>query len=551
LAACSVLLYFLSTDIAEPFWGLHDFNSADHGQFARVILRFPVSMHRFLPTYALGREPTAVVHHYIHHPPLISSLVALSMAIFGDHEWAVRLVPIACSLASLLLLMRLLRERYDEVVAVLGGLLFAILPIGAYFGRMANHEAPMLCFSLLAIWGWNGLRNGPMRTDDSVDPASIRAGHVQASRQWLHPCATPPRRIAFITGMFLALYSGWAAVLVVAGIGADALIRRRVITRGALLTALLPPMFVLGVLYIHLVGLGGGGRWDLPLIVLRARVHGDGADAIPFRETAKVLLENTELNFTWPGIALIAAGLLASIRQLLKPSGRTDAPVATARASPCSPGPLWILALAGAAYLGLIHQARIHHYWWFMCWPAGAMFGAIGLLRIKAWATRIHPVIGRVALAGLAVVTAWFAVRNTEFCYAVVTPLEQEMVLSWQRLKAEIGPDAAIQLGDPLVKEQNYGGVRHWWWGRPASAYYLDRPCVYSATLDDIRARASAYPWLAIWRRHADERGLTDALKSEGCREIVLGAFVLFDLSPLARPAASRETEITAVNVSE
>lgn len=522
LILLALLAASLLRDIHEPFWGLHDFNTADHAQFARAMRRLPPSFHKFLPTYAVGPRQPDEEHHYAHHPPLITWLVAASQTAFGDAEWTARLPPILCSLAGMILLMRLVREFHGDATAVLVGAIYAVLPIGAYFGRMANHEAPTLFFSLLAMWGWAGVayRN-------RLDAAPVTAPRESASPPI---AATAARRAALFVGLAGAIYSGWPGVLMALGTAVDALrLRRRAaITSATLALVLLVPAASLGLLLIHLIEGGVGGRWDLLPALLSARWRGEGAEPISAGQIAGTLWSHTIQNFTWPGLALIAAffvgrffGGLTS-RGVSVPPGHAQAP---------TPAPIWILAFSGAAYLCLVHQARVHHYWWFQCWPAAAYFAARGLFVAGDAAARLF----RRATASRAVQTLGLGATivcgllNTDVYFHHVDYPPNE-VYFWNDLSRAIGPHTPVILRQDIRKRQRYGSYEHWWWAAPATAYYMDRPYVTAQSIDDIRRHAAAHRWFVSPQAILDrEPALRDALDAI-CPHRVMGRYVVYDV---------------------
>lgn len=526
LILLALLAASLLRDIHEPFWGLHDFNTADHAQFARAVRRLPPSFHKFLPTYAVGPQQPDEEHHSAHHPPLITWLVAASQTAFGDAEWTARLPPILCSLAAMILLMRLVREFHGDTTAMLVGAIYAVLPIGAYFGRMANHEAPTLFFSLLAMWGWAGVAY------------RIRLDGVPVSES---PDSAPPavapsaaRRAALCAGLAVAIYSGWPGVLIALGTAVDALrLRRRAaITNATLAQVLIVPAAVLGMLLIHLIEGGVGGRWDLLPALLSARWHGEGAEPVSAAQTAGTLWSHTVTNFTWPGVLLIAlffVHYLTSFFSMRRASGVPNQAVAP------TPAPIWILAFSGAAYLCLVHQARVHHYWWFQCWPAAAYFAARGLLQLQDGAARLF----RRAAAARAVQTLGLGATivcgllNTDAYFNHVDYPPNE-VYFWNDLSRAIGPHTPVILRQDIRKRQRYGSYNHWWWAAPATAYYMDRPFVTAESIDDIRRHAATHPWFISPQAILDrEPALRDALNAI-CPRRVLGRYVVYDVRPLA-----------------
>src|SRR5262245_28362411 len=142
----------LVRDIDAPWGGMHDWNGAFYSYLARNMLRYPIEVTRLLPTVEMGVTPPAAAEavRYSTHPPGLVWLLTGAFAVFGVHEWAARLVPIACSLASLWLLMRITASTQGRPVAALAGVLYAVMPMAAFFGRMVDQEAVCLFFMLLA-----------------------------------------------------------------------------------------------------------------------------------------------------------------------------------------------------------------------------------------------------------------------------------------------------------------------------------------------------------------------------------------------------------------
>lgn len=486
---CLCLLILLAAsllrDIREPFIGLHDFNTADHAQFARVLLRQPASVHHFLATYALGMERPAQPHHYAHHPPMITWLTALSFMIFGDSEWSARLAPILCSLAGLALFLCVVRELCDEPTALLAGLLYAVTPVGAFFGRMANHEAPTLCFILLAVWGWNGLRGGAPRT--------------------------AARHVAYFVGIACAIYSGWPGTIAAGVIAIDALILRAFfnpksaiqnpksprLPMAILIETTLWPALILAVLVCHLVFGGLDGHWNVWWDLLTTRTAGQ-APPKQGDDPMRSFLEYTVQNFTWPALLLAALFLITHAAFSLRrdPSSKSQ-----------RVGVIWLLVAVGAGHLCFYRQALIHHYWWFYCWPPVAYFAARGLRTVHSLLARFSVAFARSAVLGcLGVIVVWGYV-NTSLYFSYVTYPPEKVAFWTDPDLARIVPlRAPIQLAERMTNSERYRSHTHWWWGEPATAYYMDRPFVLTTRAADLAKNAEfsrflivSDQWLARW----------------------------------------------------
>jgi len=466
-ALLALLATSLVREIDGPFWGLHDFNTADQSQFARALLRQPPSVHRFLPTYTLGKDVPQPVHHYAHHPPLITTLTALSFLAFGEHAWSARLTALLCSLVGMAFFLLLARESASRRAAWAAGFIYAILPVGAFFGRMTNHEAPALCFTLIALWGWNGIACG----------ASPRRG----------------RAAAWGMGIAAAIYSGWPGTFAAAFMAIQAwfsLHRGRGSLRLALAATLWPAM-ILSILLIHLVECGMEGHWGVWWALLASRSAGETPPKIG-DDPMSTYWQYTAQNFSWPvvllgGIFLAGQGLrmLGGMRNTTSVSGRTHD-------RPNSAAVWWIAAALGATHLCFYRQALMHHYWWFYCWPAAAYLAGRGLDELASGAAGWSRLAARIVMAaGLALCFAACAINtNRYFSYRTYDPAK---IAFWndpalRSILDSSGAPSAIYLAEPMIARETQGGHLHWWWGEPATAYYMDRPYFPAARPSDLFA---------------------------------------------------------------
>jgi hypothetical protein len=150
---------------------------------------------------------------YTNHPPLVPLLVSASFAIFGEHEWAARLVPIVASLVSLALLTWLAARTWGRHIAVLTIALATPLPLDAYLAPHVDVQGRVLLAVVLATicalatrrfaWVVVGITVGAL-----VDWPALYLPVLLAVAPW--PFAYPrPRR--FVAGLVV-----WAVVLFVA-----------------------------------------------------------------------------------------------------------------------------------------------------------------------------------------------------------------------------------------------------------------------------------------------------------------------------------------------
>lgn len=150
-------------DLGEAWTGLKDFTGALHGQIAKNYVRFGYVDTLFGPATNFEPHPQEFTY-YLHHPILFNVLLSLPMHILGTGEWVVRLLPIAFSVAGILLLFLLVRSLWDAEKALAASAFMALAPMSAYFGRMANEETVALTIMLgLALLYTRALRRDDHR----------------------------------------------------------------------------------------------------------------------------------------------------------------------------------------------------------------------------------------------------------------------------------------------------------------------------------------------------------------------------------------------------
>lgn len=154
--AVMVVAITLSNGITSPFSGLdhNSNNGAFYSLVAKNFLRFGLLKSHFAMAqdpFPVSPEPHAF---YIHHPPLLALLVAVSFSVFGEHEWAARLVPVSLSIASLPLVFLVARDLWGKRAGFLSAAVFAVLPMFRVYGRMVNFEPVLTFFILLFVFAY-------------------------------------------------------------------------------------------------------------------------------------------------------------------------------------------------------------------------------------------------------------------------------------------------------------------------------------------------------------------------------------------------------------
>ncbi len=154
-AFCAILVFFilsLTQDIDRPWVNQVDFNGAVWSQAAHNILRAGLLETQGASTgFYFGPLPIPGRGYYLHHPPLLHLSVAAMFAVFGEHEWAARAVPIFCMVASIILLWLLVNDTVGPRTATFSAIAFAGLPMTLRYGAMVNFEPMILTLALLCL----------------------------------------------------------------------------------------------------------------------------------------------------------------------------------------------------------------------------------------------------------------------------------------------------------------------------------------------------------------------------------------------------------------
>jgi len=149
--ALAFLSWSLFHDFTSPWVTNVDSNGAWWSQSVHNTLRAGLRATGGMPSWYFGPLPIPPSGYYTHHPPLLSLMLTGMYALFGEKEWAARLLPITFSLASLVLLWMLVKDCAGRRAAAFSALLFVATPMELVYGRMVNFEPIALTWMLCAL----------------------------------------------------------------------------------------------------------------------------------------------------------------------------------------------------------------------------------------------------------------------------------------------------------------------------------------------------------------------------------------------------------------
>jgi len=141
LAALGFLIAFFSLDLNTPWTQDDYYNGAVWSQAAHNLLRAGLLKTAGLPAaFYYGPLPIPPDGFYVHHPCLLPLGVAAAFWVFGESEWAARIVPLLCSTISVILVWLLARSCAGVRAATFSVAVFVTLPMELHYGQMVNFE---------------------------------------------------------------------------------------------------------------------------------------------------------------------------------------------------------------------------------------------------------------------------------------------------------------------------------------------------------------------------------------------------------------------------
>lgn len=421
--ACT-LIFFLPRAMSPWVW-FYDENGALYGFIGSNYYRTGLAATRGGAQHWTSFDgPVPMPEYYSTHPPLFPWLCGLAQWLLGTHPFAVRLVPTLGQLGSLIPLFLIGRRLFGPEAAGWGTLLYATLPMCAYFGYAVCYESLNNMFILWAVYFY-------MRCE-------------QERWSW--------RLASFVSLALLAgMWTDWPAYFVAMGIGLDWLLRERGWCR---LRALVPwgtglVSFALFTAFIYQLGGTGGGGLGSLLNAMKNRTGISPDETYTLAQFAKfIALQNVQLYGL--GIAFLVAGLCI-IRD-----GRVWRPL------------LVLLATATLHVALFSYGAMTHEYWTFY------FVGPVSLSAMALFA-RWHQ--SAVAAPLFLTASLLLIVQSA----LVIADYSTGYYRQWATAHIILGKTISTQARDGEVVLMSFG------WGDGAIvAYYAGRPIVRVGSVAEL-----------------------------------------------------------------
>ncbi len=386
LTALAFLTLSLFHTINVPWVEEDNVFGAAYAQAARNNLRAGLSVTAGVPaTFYVGPLPIPPGAYYVHHPVLVPLLITASVMALGEKEWAVKLVPICCSILSAWFLWCLVSDAIGKRAAALVTAFFVTLPMELHYGDLVDYEPSLVMWMLAAL-------------------VCLRNWEIRRRRHWI--------TLATLC-CFCALLTDWPGYLFTLALAISFLLRREKPSPrfAILLLAMIVGSAILFLLQIRYVNPEAWRNlWTAVTMRLGSGVQPGSSGIAPggathfgFGEWASRIFQSLGQDYLLLTWALVSAGLFYVMRNLKSPAFR------------------WIgwavlqMALAGIPYLLLLRNwSYVHDFASFFCIGSIAILGGLGLEFAWAWIDRrkhaqILRAAGAVATLGLLV---WLAVAG-------------------------------------------------------------------------------------------------------------------------------------------
>jgi hypothetical protein len=468
-------VFIMSMDIDEPFVGLHSWAQAHISWWARSHVVYGLEYTKGLYTWAVGFPPKEVAEHYLDHPQLPGLFNAVSMLVFGVHDWSQRLGALIISAVSLPFAIALIQRLYGERIALLSGSIYVLFPITGYFYWIG---ALMFPFVIGAFWSYLAL----------IDGFSEQNG---------------PRRIhvaGLVICLFLMIQINWSGFMYAATIGTHyvlhCLSKKTYPQTSLFLLLLITPFLSLFLVFLILVA---ARDWNyqamIEIFLWRSAIPADsGRDLASWWHNLSVMMRD---NFTSPALLLaglgIALALHSKIKLYLQKAASSYQPLVDGSSSISKNANslrfIWLFIMPGVFYALVFTEAMFDHQYMYRHFSLFvAIAAASGIYRIwGVLATRKPVIADTVFILLFAFIVIFCAIGLNQ--YRQIQWYPPKKLEMFERIQASIPPnEALLSYESYLVFEHEAKGLFY----RPEVAWYLDREIIVVRSFEEIQHRAES-----------------------------------------------------------
>lgn len=137
----------------EPFWGHHENPPTWMSAAVRTFNQYGAASVNFMVVRTPGPTTPEDGWYYLHHPPLIIWIEAITSQFFGydadtlvPHESSIRMVAYVATMLTLSLFYVIARRLSNQKTALIALALYAFTPLTLYFGRTPHYDIMLMPF---------------------------------------------------------------------------------------------------------------------------------------------------------------------------------------------------------------------------------------------------------------------------------------------------------------------------------------------------------------------------------------------------------------------
>lgn len=141
---------YLIKDSNLPFVGPFGNNNSTYSVQAKNYINIGLERTKLAP---VNKVEGGKLQYYLHHPPLLQLLTALSFRLFGQNQWwPGRFFPIVTTLISIVLMAGIAKKLFGKNEGWLALLFASTSPFLFSFGKIIQFEPLLLCTTLLFVY---------------------------------------------------------------------------------------------------------------------------------------------------------------------------------------------------------------------------------------------------------------------------------------------------------------------------------------------------------------------------------------------------------------
>jgi 4-amino-4-deoxy-L-arabinose transferase-like glycosyltransferase len=165
--------------ITYPFVGIYNTNNNYLSLAAKNYLRFGFWNLKLFPTYFAGAHFMPGNPYYLHHPILIFWLEALSVFVFGSHNWSIHVPQLVFTAGGMAMIYVIARKLWNQKVALWSLGLAVIFPMTGFFWKYMLFEQASLFLNLAVYYFLIRYSNRPNSRDlIAIFFATVLSGFV-------------------------------------------------------------------------------------------------------------------------------------------------------------------------------------------------------------------------------------------------------------------------------------------------------------------------------------------------------------------------------------